>query len=153
MQTVEFSNGYIYTKQDAGNTRLAVDLYYSKARQDHATAATDDVKNTLKAMGYVFMSTQGYINNGTTANPDNDWRLGISSQVLEIPEGFEHETVIVVGNGVNDAMLNEFSSKLQSKYHTFKLDGDRDIVTAYLGYWTDDVKLLMYNYAFDVHVL
>ena len=139
--TIEFNNGYIYTKQNDDNSRLSVDLYYSKERQDHATAATQDVKDNLKAMGYVFMSTQGYIEpESHPATTSNDWRLGIAAQVMEIPEEFEHETVIVVGNGITDVILNEWSSRLQSKYHTFRIDGDKDIVTSHLGYWTDDVK-------------
>ena len=137
--SISFGNGYIYTKQNDDNTRLPVDLYYSKARQDHATVATQDIKNNLKAMGYVYNSTQGYIDAGSTPNIGNDdWRMGISAQVMEIPKGFEHETVIVVGEGITNVILDEWSSRLQSKYHTSRFDGDKDIVTAYLGYWTDN---------------
>ena len=141
--TIEYANGYIYTKQNDDNTRLPVDLYYSKARQDHATAATQEIKDNLKAMGYVFMSTQGYIDAGEGPNYNNpDWRMGISAQVMEIPEGFQHETFIVVGEGITDVTLNEWSTRVQSKYHTSRIDGDRDIVTGYLGYWTDDVRYI-----------
>ena len=151
--TIKFGNGYIYKKQNSDNTRLPVDLYYSKARQDHATAATQAIKDNLKAMGYVFMSTQGYIDAGSQPSiGNNDWRMGISSQVMEIPEGFEHETVIVVGDGITNVILDEWSSRLQSKYHTAKVDGDADIVTSHLGYWTDDVKSLYAYYIFDVYL-
>ena len=149
--TVSFANGYIYSKQNSDNTRLSVDLYYSKERQDHATVATQDIKDNLKAMGYVFVSTQGYID--TSSKPytgNNDWRLGISSQVMEIPEGFQHETVIVAGEGITNVILDEWSSRLQSKYHTSRLDGDADIVTSHLGYWTDDVKSF---YIFIIHLM
>eukprot|EP01084_Bolivina_argentea_P287493 493331_1 len=137
--TITFANGYLYSKQNNHNTRLSVDLYYSSQRHDHATAATENIKNNLKSMGYTFMSSQGYIDNDNMDNTGiNDWRLGISSQVMQIPKGFEHETVIVIGNNIHDVILNEWSSRLTAKYNTSKLNGDADIVTAYLGYWTDD---------------
>ena len=137
--TISFGNGYIYTKQNDDNSRLAVDLYYSKTRQDHATAATQEIKDNLKAMGYTFMGTQGYIDAGTQPNTgNNDWRLGISAQVMQIPQGFIHETVIVAGEGITSVILDEWSPRLQSKYHTSRFGGDKDIVTAYLGYWTDN---------------
>ena len=64
--------------------------------------------------------------------------MGISSQNLEIPQGFKHETVIVIGDGITNVILNEWSPRLQSLYQTSRIDGEKDLVTSYLGYWTDD---------------
>eukprot|EP01084_Bolivina_argentea_P025902 48160_1 len=80
------------------------------------------------------VSTQTNKMKGTT---NKDWKLGIASQVLDIPAGFKHETVIVIGEGISDAMLNEWSSRLKSLYHTERVENENDIVTTYLGYWTD----------------
>eukprot|EP01084_Bolivina_argentea_P246392 412355_1 len=52
------------------------------------------------------LSTQTNTMNEYIRDTNNDWRLGISSEVLEIPPGFIHETVVVIGNGINDVTLN-----------------------------------------------
>eukprot|EP01084_Bolivina_argentea_P025903 48162_1 len=134
-----FNNGYIFKNNDVENSRLTLDLYYNQDKHDHATIASAWLKKQLMQNGYKFVATQGYIQNMTSPmDVNNDWRLGISSQVLEIPQGFEHETVIVVGKGINDAMLNGWSNRLKSLYHTVRVENENDIITSYLGYWTDN---------------
>ena len=134
---ITVSNGYVYENNNDEGTRLSLDLYFNSDRHDHATVADASLKSELMKQGYKLISTQGYVDSMTISAGD-DWRLGISSQVLEVPPGFEHETVVVAGEGINDVMLNEWSSRLQSLYHTSRVEGEKDIVTSHLGYWTDN---------------
>eukprot|EP01084_Bolivina_argentea_P134748 237575_1 len=85
----------------------------------------------------IMVSTNDHFSTSTQINhgPDTDWKIGIASTVKEIPSSFKHETVIVIGHGINDVILNEWATRLQSKYNTYKID---DIVLNYLGYWTDN---------------
>eukprot|EP01084_Bolivina_argentea_P089592 161629_1 len=135
------NNGYIYVND--GTNRLSLDLYYNQAKHDHATVASTKMKNKLLSEGYVFNGSQGYITMNKAFSNDslyvsNDWRLGISSQVMEIPKGFQHETVLVVGDGINDVILNKWSKRIRSLYPTPKVEDDMDIITSYLSYWTDN---------------
>ena len=181
--TVQIDNGYIFKNNDENGTLLSVDLYYSEKYKDHATAATDDIKQLLVSLGYIFVATQGYIMDynsqtqklipGTAPNMNSksknekkkknninkdgnknkkrfngyenigygntgDWQMGIANSYLSIPSGLIHETAIVEGSGINDAMIYQFGSQIQSLYQTNRVSGDDDIVTSKLGYWTDD---------------
>ncbi len=132
--------GYIYKYNDAISSRLPLEMYHNKELTDYTMAASDEMKELLLQKGYILstMSVEGYVKNISYAEEINtDWKLGTTATVLSIPSGYQHEIAIVVGNGVNDAMLNEWSKRVQSVYHTSKLPSEYDVATSYLGYWTD----------------
>lgn len=130
--------GYIYKNNDKDSSRLPLAMYYNEELHDYTMAASDEMKKILIEKGYVSLSIQGYIrDNSYEAEMNTDWKLGPTGTLLAVPEGFELEVGIVVGNGVNDAMINEWSKRVQGLYHTAKLPSEYDLATSYLGYWTD----------------
>ena len=137
------NNGYILksNKNYPNGTLLALDLYYNENLRDYATVATDSLKSFLKSKNYSYISTQGYIMNyqsNLTSNGVGDWQMGIANSYFYLHNNFSHETTIVEAQGINNAMLNQFGSRLQTKYNTTRVTGDDDIITSYLGYWTDN---------------
>ena len=64
--------------------------------------------------------------------------MGIADLYLSILSGLMHETVIVDGSRINDAMIYRFGNYIQSLYQTNHVSGHDDNVTSKLSYWTDD---------------
>ena len=151
--TKKSSNGYIFhgITGDSSQPLLALDLYYNEKYKDHATVATNIAKARLIYLNYTFIATQGYVIDCTNETRNlvphtqptisgnlADWQMGIANSYLSVPSDFSHETAIVEGDGINNAMINQFGVQIQSLYQTNRVSGDDDIVTSKLGYWTDD---------------
>eukprot|EP01084_Bolivina_argentea_P134746 237573_1 len=130
--------GYIYKYDDKISSRLPFEMYYNEQLKDYTMVGSNEMKQRLINNGYKLLWIEGYIKNKSYfAEVNTDWKLGTTATVLDIPHGYEHEIAIVVGNGINDAMMNEWSKRLQSLYHTSKLSSKYDLTTSYLSYWTD----------------
>ena len=64
------------------------------------------------------------------------WETGISSEVTELPAGFEHRTMLVAGKGIT-ATMDAWGTALRKAYGTnHSAVFDRNI--EYLSYWTDN---------------
>ena len=64
------------------------------------------------------------------------WETGISSEVTELPAGFEHRTMLVAGRGIT-ATMDAWGTALRKAYGTnHSAVFDRNI--EYLSYWTDN---------------
>lgn len=66
---------------------------------------------------------------------DRTLRCGLLSTVSNIPAGFTHSTIIVAGDGINNAM-NQWGSLMRSVYGTERRA--TDFTVDYLGYYTDN---------------
>jgi len=71
---------------------------------------------------------------------------GISSQITSLPAGFSHQTLLVMGKGINSTYetWGQAMTKLQAKVRPAN---DADPSLKYLGYWTDHGAA--YYYKFD----
>ena len=67
--------------------------------------------------------------------PSPTWDTGISSELTELPPGFEHRTMLVVGEGITQAM-DTFGRTLRKAHGTNRSVFDRNV--EYLSYWTDN---------------
>ena len=105
----------------------------------------DDGDNALLISSNDHFSTSTSTNLGI--NKHSDWSLGIAASVLSIPSNFTHETVIVYSDsGINDVVLNKWSSKILSLYPTERVAAEDDLLTSHIGYWTDNGA---YYYAYN----
>ncbi|XP_065187086.1 uncharacterized protein LOC135817773 [Sycon ciliatum] len=69
---------------------------------------------------------------------------GINGQVLNIPEGFNHSTIMWAGQGLKDTMYDWGGALL--KYHgKSRTPLDSDFSVKYLGWWTDNGGYYHYN--------
>lgn len=64
------------------------------------------------------------------------WETGVSSEVISLPRGFVHRTIVVLGSGVTSAMA-EWGSLLR-RIHGTRRSNEEDPVVNYLSYWTDN---------------
>ena len=78
--------------------------------------------------------------------PDGAASSAINAKIASLPDGFEHATVLAVGNGVDDAM-GHWGSALQALGGKHAVANDADPVLTKIGYWTDNGG--SYYYKFD----
>ena len=72
---------------------------------------------------------------GATMNQwDDDWVVGLSGEIAEVPAGFAHETILHAGKGVT-ATVDRFGAAMQRAYGTTRVS---DTVVDKVGYWTDN---------------
>merc|ERR1712166_877750 len=63
------------------------------------------------------------------------WETGVSSELTELPVGFEHRTMLVAANGIT-AALDKWGQTLRKVYNTSRMSNDANV--EYLSYWTDN---------------
>ena len=65
------------------------------------------------------------------------WELGVYSQVVSLPPGFRHRTLLLAGAGVTSTVFRygELARRLAGTNKTSALA--KDLVISKLGYWTD----------------
>ena len=63
----------------------------------------------------------------------DNWVIGVSGEVEEVPAGFTHQTLLVAGDGVTKTM-DMFGKLMRTAYKTNKT---KDIVVDKVGYWTE----------------
>eukprot|EP00937_MAST-01D_sp_MAST-1D-sp2_P001128 g1128.t1 len=68
----------------------------------------------------------------------DDWVVGLSGEITEVPAGFSHETIVHAGRGARGgvtAAVAGFGAMMQAAHGTRKR---RDPVVEKVGYWTDN---------------
>jgi hypothetical protein len=63
----------------------------------------------------------------------DNWAIGVSSEVEEVPAGFVHQTLLVAGSSVTGTM-DKYGQLMRTAYRTNKT---KDIVVEQVGYWTE----------------
>ena len=82
----------------------------------------------------VVVSPATHFKGATMLRWEDDWTVGMSGEITEVPVGFKHETVLVAGNGVTATM--DYYGRAMRAAHKVKKIPDRVVET--VGYWTDN---------------
>ena len=82
---------------------------------------------------------------GMTAGPGGADAGGIDPQITTLPAGFEHGTMLVLGNGIG-ATLNAWGRALQALNGKNPVPDDADVLLRKLGYWTDNGSTYYYKF-------
>lgn len=70
---------------------------------------------------------------------------GLNPEVQELPEGFTHSTIFVVGRNIQTAW-NRWGDALRNMYQRKRPAPDADPVLRYFGFWTDNGGDYYYKY-------
>lgn len=70
---------------------------------------------------------------------------GIDPEISKLPEGLEHATLLVVGDGIR-ATLDEWGHALQVLNGKKPVSDEADTVLSQLGYWTDNGAAYYYKF-------
>lgn len=73
----------------------------------------------------------------TAAGGDTVWETGVTSELVSLPAGFEHRTLLVAGSGVT-ATLARWGKAVQAAHSTNRSLVETDRNLKYLSYWTDN---------------
>lgn len=81
----------------------------------------------------------------TAFGPSQEIFSGIDGRIASLPQGFTHQTLLTVGNGINSTfeIWGRAMTDLQGKVRPAS---DADVSLAYLGYWTDNGAVYYYNF-------
>jgi hypothetical protein len=82
----------------------------------------------------VVVSPATHFKGATMLRWGDDWSVGVSGEVTEVPVGFRHETILVAGSGVTGTM-DRYGTLMRAAHNTSKT---RDRVVEQVGYWTDN---------------
>ncbi|HTV06797.1 MAG TPA: hypothetical protein VME86_15620 [Acidobacteriaceae bacterium] len=80
-----------------------------------------------------------------TDGPDGVQAGGLDAKIATLPKGFEHGTLLALGDGVNET-LDAWGSALQTMNGKAAIANDRDVVLNKFGYWTDHFATYYYKY-------
>jgi hypothetical protein len=69
---------------------------------------------------------------------------GISPRISDLPQGFSHQTVLVIENGINRA-FDRWGRALTDLQHRTRPPNDADTTLKYIGFWTDAGSTYYYN--------
>jgi len=114
---------------------------FSSLASDSPWIFFDSTSNT-----FVLSPASDFMVASTVQGTGGSISSGISSQITTLPSGFSHQTVLVMGKGLNSTYQTwgQAMTKLQGKVRPAN---DADIGLKSLGYWTDHGAT--YYYKFD----
>lgn len=94
---------------------------------------------------FILSAASNFMTAATSLGPSQEIRSEIRSDIPALPEGFTHQTVLVVDKGVNKAFerWGQVITDLQQKRRPAN---DADVSLSYLGYWTDNGAAYYYNF-------
>jgi hypothetical protein len=78
----------------------------------------------------------------------NQVTSGFNPNLRNIPAGFEQQTLVAFGNGINKTW-DSWGHALLALEGAIRPVDDADTILKYLGYWTDNGAAYYYNYDFD----
>jgi hypothetical protein len=85
----------------------------------------------------VLSSLDGFLNSRISKGRNNRINCGIQGEIKELPEKFSQKYILLLGKGINSSMKR--LGDILLKYHDSKRKSVyANIVTSYLGYWTDN---------------
>jgi hypothetical protein len=82
----------------------------------------------------VVVSPATHFKGATMLRWADDWTVGMSGEITEVPVGFSHETILVAGEGVTGTM--DYYGRVMRAAHEVAKIPDR--VVEKVGYWTDN---------------
>lgn len=82
----------------------------------------------------VVISPASHYKGATMLRWGDDWTIGMSGEITEVPMGFTHETIIVAGSGVT-ATMDAYGTLMRAAHKTKKV---YDRAVEKIGYWTDN---------------
>lgn len=82
---------------------------------------------------------------GMTDGPDGADAGGIDPAIATLPTGFEHGTMLVLGDGIG-ATLDAWGHALQMLNGKQPVSADADVLLSKFGYWTDNGSTYYYRF-------
>lgn len=95
---------------------------------------------------FILSPAANFMTASTTWGPNGELSSGISPDILTLPRGFEHRTLLVVEQGVNRA-FDTWGNALTALGGKTRPANDADVSLSHIGYWTDNRATYYYHTA------
>ncbi len=103
------------------------------------TASTDSPWVFFDASSHAFILSPAshFMVGSTSTGPNGELMSGVSPRIASLPAGFEHQTLLVIENGINRA-FDTWGQTLTALRGKTRPANDADLVLNKFGYWTDN---------------
>ena len=95
---------------------------------------------------FILSPAANFMTASTTWGPNGELSSGISANIPALPRGFQHQTLLVVEQGINRA-FDTWGQALTSLSGKTRPPNDADISLNQIGYWTDNGATYYYHTA------
>lgn len=99
----------------------------------------DSARNT-----FIVSAAKNFMVASTVWGPNGELASGISPQIGALPQGFEHQTLLVVEKGINRA-FDAWGHTLTALQGKTRPPNDVDPILNQIGYWTDNGATYYYH--------
>ena len=149
-----------YPSSDAANTFAFPNFAQYPRNLDHVTFsgifAPPSFWDFAKDSPWIFFDSAGksfilspaanFMTASTTWGANGELSSGISTEILTLPRGFEHRTLLVVEKGINRA-FDTWGQTLTTLNGKTRPANDADVSLNKIGYWTDNGAAYYYHMA------
>ena len=95
---------------------------------------------------FILSPAANFLTASTVRGPNGELSSGISADILTLPRGFEHRTLLVAEKGVNRA-FDTWGQALTALGGKTRPANDADVSLNQIGYWTDNGAAYYYHMA------
>ena len=99
-----------------------------------------------QANTWILSPASDFLTSATSRDAGGGIQTGIDPDIRQLPAGFLHSAILVIGKGINDT-FETWGRALTSISGKKRPTNDADTILKYLGYWTDNGAT--YYYKFD----
>ncbi|HKX00090.1 MAG TPA: hypothetical protein VJN43_20280 [Bryobacteraceae bacterium] len=116
------------------------DYFFDKSRTDGPLIEFDD-----EAHAFILSAATHFLLTTTAIDHNDNMISGIDPSIAILPEHFSHQTILVIGKGINQTFdmwgkaLTDLAGKRRPR-------NDADITLSHLGYWTDHGATYYYHF-------
>ena len=93
---------------------------------------------------FILSPAANFMTAANTKGAHGELASGISPQIAALPQGFQHQTLLVIGKGINRT-LDTWGQTLTMLYGKTRPANDADITLNKAGYWTDNGATYYYH--------
>ena len=93
---------------------------------------------------FILSSAQNFMVASTAWGPNGELASGIARQIQMLPQGFQHQTLLVLESGINRA-FDAWGQALTDLQGKIRPPNDADLMLNQVGYWTDNGAAYYYR--------
>jgi hypothetical protein len=112
---------------------------FSNLANESPWAFFDSSANT-----FILSAASNFMTSVNTRAASGELGAGISSQIASLPAGFQHQTLLVIGKGINRT-IETWGNMLTTMYSKRRPANDADLGLSKLSYWTDNGATYYYH--------
>lgn len=138
--TVTFPNLSTYPRDLHRLTYIGWDYFFDKSTTDGPLIEFDD-----QAHAFILSGATNFLVTTTAFDNGDNLTTGIDSSIRALPNGFTHQTILVIGSSINES-FDVWGHALTDLAGKHRPRNDADITLSHLGYWTDHGATYYYHF-------